>query len=288
MKTKILAALAAISLLFVGHSTFAADTNSVSTDLQELVGKVKTKLQEGKSTEKDLAPELKEFDTLLAKYKDQKTDEVAQIPFMKAMLYLQVFEKPDKAADMIKQIQTDFPKTKIAENADKILASIKEAKTEAEIAKKEEQAANKIKASLVEGATFPDFHVTDLAGKPLSISNDKGKVVLLDFWATWCGPCVAELPNVLKTYEKHHADGFNIIGISLDKEREKLESFIKEKNMTWPQYFDGKGWENKLSTTYGVRSIPATYLLDGNGKIIGKDLRGEQLEEAVTKALAKK
>ncbi|HET7624530.1 MAG TPA: TlpA disulfide reductase family protein [Verrucomicrobiae bacterium] len=277
MKTKILTAFAAISLLFAGHSAMAADTNAVSNDLMELVGKVKTKLQAGKDTEKDLAPELKEFDTLLAKYKDQKTDEVAQIPFMKAMLYLQVFEKPDQAAEMIRQIQTDFPKTKIAENAGQILASIKE-----------EQAAKKIQASLVEGATFPEFHVTDLAGKPLSISNYKGKVVLLDFWATWCGPCVAELPNVLKTYEKHHADGFNIIGISLDKEREKLDSFIKEKNMTWPQYFDGQGWENKLATTYGIRSIPATYLLDGNGKIIGKDLRGEQLEEAVTKALAKK
>lgn len=277
MKTKILTAFAAISLLFAGQSAMAADTNAVSNDLMELVGKVKTKLQAGKDTEKDLAPELKEFDTLLAKYKDQKTDEVAQIPFMKAMLYLQVFEKPDQAAEMIRQIQTDFPKTKIAENAGQILASIKE-----------EQAAKKIQASLVEGATFPEFHVTDLAGKPLSISNYKGKVVLLDFWATWCGPCVAELPNVLKTYEKHHADGFNIIGISLDKEREKLDSFIKEKNMTWPQYFDGQGWENKLATTYGIRSIPATYLLDGNGKIIGKDLRGEQLEEAVTKALAKK
>jgi thiol-disulfide isomerase/thioredoxin len=112
--------------------------------------------------------------------------------------------------------------------------------------------------------------------------------VLVDFWATWCGPCVGELPNVLKTYEKHHADGFDIIGISLDQDKAKLTSFTKEKNMTWRQYFDGQVWQNKLAVKYGVNSIPATYLLDGEGKIIAKDLRGEALEEAVTRALAKK
>jgi thiol-disulfide isomerase/thioredoxin len=112
--------------------------------------------------------------------------------------------------------------------------------------------------------------------------------VLLDFWATWCGPCRAELPNVLKTYAAHHKDGFEIIGISLDQDKEKLTAFTKEKDMTWPQYFDGKGWQNKLAAKYGINSIPATFLLDGQGTIIGEDLRGDSLEEAVTKALAKK
>jgi len=112
--------------------------------------------------------------------------------------------------------------------------------------------------------------------------------VLLDFWATWCGPCVRELPSVIKTYDAHHKQGFEIIGISLDKDRKKLASFTKENNMTWPQYFDGLGWQNKLAVKYGVSSIPATYLLNGAGTIIGKDLRGEDLEQAVAKALAKK
>ena len=112
-------------------------------------------------------------------------------------------------------------------------------------------------------------------------------LAIVDFWATWCGPCVAELPNVLKAYEKHHAEGFEIIGISLDKDKAKLESFTKEKNMPWQQFFDGLFWNNKLSTKYGVNSIPATYLLDGEGKIIGKNLRGEALEAAVAKALGR-
>ena len=137
----------------------------------------------------------------------------------------------------------------------------------------------------MEGLKFPGFEEKDVAGKPLSIDNYKGKVVLIDFWATWCGPCVAELPNVLKVYEKHHGKGFDIIGISLDQDEAKLTSFTKQKNMTWQQFFDGQGWGNKLAAKYGVNSIPATFLLDGEGKIIGKDLRGEALEEAVTKAL---
>jgi thiol-disulfide isomerase/thioredoxin len=128
--------------------------------------------------------------------------------------------------------------------------------------------------------------VQDLDGKPLSVANDKGKIVLIDFWATWCGPCVRELPNVLKVYAKDHDKGFDIIGVSLDSDKAKLTSFIKEKNMTWPQYFDGKGWENKVSTKYGINSIPATYLLGKDGKIIGKDLRGDALDNAVTTALA--
>jgi peroxiredoxin len=155
---------------------------------------------------------------------------------------------------------------------------------------KQQEEAKKVRDALAEGSKFPDFSEKDLAGKPLSIANYKGKVVLIDFWATWCPPCRAELPNVVKTYEKHHADGFEIIGISLDRaqDREKLVSFLKDKNMAWPQFFDGNYWQNKLAVKYGVNSIPATYLLDGQGIIIGKDLRGEDLEQAVAKTLARK
>ena len=144
-----------------------------------------------------------------------------------------------------------------------------------------------MKALLVEGAQFPDFNEKDVAGNPLSIANDKGKVILVDFWATWCPPCRAELPNVLATYQKYHDQGFDIIGISLDDERTNLLAFIKENKMTWPQYFDGQRWDNKLAVKYGIESIPATYLLDGSGKIIGEDLRGDALAEAVAGALKK-
>jgi thiol-disulfide isomerase/thioredoxin len=270
MKMKLLVPLAILSLLLSVPNAVCADTNDAASELKALVAKIQTKLREGQKTEADLAPELKEFDALLAKHKGEKTDAVAEILYMKAALYQQVLKQAAKGDALMEQLQREFPESEPAKRL------------------KQEQEAKRVRDSLAEGAKFPDFAVKDLAGKPLSIADYKGKVVLLDFWATWCGPCRSELPNVIKTYEAHHPEGFEIIGISLDEDRQKLTDFTKEKKMTWAQYFDGQGWKNKLAVNYGVNSIPATYLLDGQGTIIGKDLRGEDLEKAVAKALAKK
>ncbi len=270
-----LALAAALSLALV-TSTYAAEGGDAKAELRDLIGKVNTKLKDSQRTEAALAPELKEFDTLLAKHKGEKTDDVAQILFMKAMLYLQVLDNEEKGVPMLKQLKESFPDTKQAKSVDQVLASI------------ESQAASKkIQRSLVEGAKFPDFDEKDLNGKPLSVAQFKGKVVLIDFWATWCGPCIAELPNVKKAYEQHHSKGFEIIGISLDSDKAKLTSFIEKEHMTWPQYFDGLGWKSKLGQKYGVNSIPATYLLDKEGKIVAKGLRGDALEKEVAKLLGK-
>ena len=247
--------------------SFGANTSGPAADLQALVGRVRNQLKDGKNTEAALATELKDFDALLAKYKTDKSDDVAEILFMKAMLYVQVFHEAAKGEALLSQLKTDFPKSKAAER----LA--------------QEDRAKAIQAKLKEGANFPDFSETDLLGKPLSVAKYKGKVVLVDFWATWCGPCVGELPHVLETYKKHHDAGFEIVGISLDQDRGKLTSFMEKNNVVWQQFFDGKGWQNKLAANYGIRSIPATFLLDRTGKIIGRDLRGDDLEKAVAKAL---
>ena len=277
MKQKLLSVLIAASVVLSALCGLAEDTNGVTTELGVLIMSVNNKLKQGKDTEAALAPELKQFDALYEKYKNDKSDDVAQILFMKAMLYMQVLDDPDESVALIKEIQKEFPTSKQAKASEQVLASIQH-----------QAASRKIRVALVEGSPFPDFNEKDLAGQPLSVSEYKGKVLLIDFWATWCGPCVNELPNVIKTYQAHHAQGFDIIGVSLDQDESKLKSFIKERNMAWRQFFDGKGWENKLATKYGITSIPATFLLDRDGKIIGKDLRGESLEEAVTKALAQK
>ncbi len=276
MKTRLLIAVTVVSLVLSSQLGLAADTDTATTELKALVTQIQTKIRAGKTDEKDFAGELKNFDTLLAKHKNEKTDAVANILLLKATLYLEVFSDADNAKAAVIQLKKDFPQTKAAQGADQMLAMIDK-----------QAAAMKIQRSLAVGSKFPDFSEKDIKGKPLSIANYKGKVVMLDFWATWCGPCVAELPNVIKTYQKHHGQGFEIIGISLDSDQQKLETFTKQKQMTWQQYFDGKGWENKLAKKYGVEAIPATFLLDGQGKIIGKDLRGEALEAAVAKALGK-
>lgn len=126
---------------------------------------------------------------------------------------------------------------------------------------------------------------TALDGREVDMEKLKGKVVLLDFWATWCGPCVAELPNVKEVYDKFHSKGFEIVGISLDKDKDALTQFVAREKMAWPQYFDGKGWENTYGQEFGINSIPAMWLVDKSGQI--RDLNGrEQLAYKVEQMLA--
>lgn len=131
-----------------------------------------------------------------------------------------------------------------------------------------------------------EIKFTAVDGREVDLSKMRGKVVLIDFWATWCGPCVQEVPNVVKAYEKLHPKGFEIIGISLDRagDKAKLESFTKEHAMPWPQYFDGKYWENEISTRYGIHSIPAMWLVDKKGMMVSTEARGS-LEREVEKLL---
>jgi peroxiredoxin len=136
------------------------------------------------------------------------------------------------------------------------------------------------------GDLAPDFEGPALGGGTLMLSDYKGKVVLLDFWATWCGPCVAEVPNVIETYEELHAKGLEIVGISLDDDRASLDSFLAgHPGMSWKQVFDGQAWESPIADLYGVDAIPFTLLIDKEGKIAARDLRGGDLKAEISKLL---
>lgn len=135
------------------------------------------------------------------------------------------------------------------------------------------------------GGTPYEIEVDSLQGGKIKLSELKGKVVLIDFWATWCGPCKEEMPNVIKTYEEFNPKGLEIVGISLDNKIQDAKQYIKDKKMNWPQFADGNGWKNSIGVLYGVNSIPMTYLLDKKGIIRYKNVRGEELREAIKKLI---
>jgi len=185
-------------------------------------------------------------------------------------------EKDDPYAMLLSVAQNGTPEKKAA-----ILKELDNEKAPAKV-------RAQIKGSLaqVDALGKPlDIKFKSVDGRDVNLASLKGKVVLVDFWATWCGPCVAELPHVLEAYEKLHDKGFEIVGISFDREKSELESFIKEKKMPWPQYFPAKPEENEFGTKFGISSIPTMWLVDKKGNLA--DMNGRDgLQAKVEKMLA--
>ncbi len=134
-----------------------------------------------------------------------------------------------------------------------------------------------------EGQVLPDFSpsTVDLEGNPISLADYRGKVVLLDFWAVWCGPCLGEIPNIKAVYEKYHDKGFDVIGVSFDEDAAVLREFIAAKEIPWRQILDGGGFGGTFAKQYGVHSIPAPFLIDREGKVLSVKARGSLLDELV-------
>lgn len=129
------------------------------------------------------------------------------------------------------------------------------------------------------------FKVKSSAGDELSLEKFQGKVVLLDFWASWCAPCRFEMPEVKKIWKKYGGEEFVIVGVNLDSNRAAFEGYMKQEGLTWPQYYDGLGWGNKISRLYGVTGIPHTVLIDRDGIIRGVGLRGGGLSSKIGELL---
>jgi peroxiredoxin len=144
-----------------------------------------------------------------------------------------------------------------------------------------------IKSLKANGVNIPadDFSQQDTKGQPVKLSSFRGKYVLVDFWASWCGPCRQENPNVVKAYNKFKDKNFTILGVSLDDNRDRWLRAINQDGLAWTQVSDLRGWGNEVAVQYGIQSIPANFLVDPEGKIVARNLRGEELEEKLQQLL---
>jgi len=208
-----------------------------------------------------------------------RSDEAASRAFSEksARELIKDFPKKDAGYELLLQVAGESDPKKSAAIAKELAAG----DAPKEVKERAEGLLRKMEAL---GKPLP-IKFTSVDGREVDLTKMEGKVVLIDFWATWCGPCVGEIPNVKKAYEKLHPKGFEIVGISFDTDKSKLSQFVEKQEMTWPQYFDGKQWGNKFGQEYGINSIPAMWLLDKKGLLRDMNARGS-LEEKVEKLLA--
>ena len=135
------------------------------------------------------------------------------------------------------------------------------------------------------GIKAADFTLNDKDGNPVTLSAYQGKYLFIDFWASWCGPCRAENPNVANAYRKYHSDQFDILGVSLDDSRDAWLKAVNNDKLEWAQVSDLKAWDSKIVTGYGIKGIPFNMLLDKEGRIIARNLRGPSLDKKLKEIL---
>ena len=203
--------------------------------------------------------------------------------YLTLAMLLEMTNRDTELLQAFKELAEQNPNNRTAHRK---LAEIYQRLGDTELAKEHRLKAEPVQALL--GKPVPDFSATDLDGKPISIEQYRGKVVLLDFRATWSGACLEDTPNVKKIYDAYKDKGFDIIGISLDNDEKRLRDHLKKHEIPWRQVYSGKRWDSPIAQQYGIRNVPSGWLIDRDGTLISQQASGVLLEHLVSEAVAAK
>ena len=239
------------------------------TELNKQASAIYEAMGDSTLTEEQREAKVKDLDALEAQMAEATTNGISQNITNAVGIYLLKNNYYSMSVEELEPIVAQIP----AALTDEGIASIKDK-------------VEKLKATAV-GQKFTDFEMQTPDGKAVKLSDyvGKGKVVLVDFWASWCGPCRREMPNLVEAYKKYRNKGFEIVGVSLDRDAEAWKNGIEKLDITWPQMSDLKYWDCEGAKLYAVSSIPHTVLIDGKGIILARGLHGEELQEQIAEAL---
>lgn len=246
---------------------------------------------------KEIEPLLTQFDSIqtLSMAGKLSNDEMKQLAFEIQKSYEKInldFIKNNPSSYVSALLSFEYLRQKpqlSAEEKENMISSLDENIQESHFGKKmqeliqaNESSANELAAV---GKPAPVFTLPNTRDKNISLEKFKGKYVLIDFWASWCGPCRQENPNVVAAFKKFRNKNFTVLGVSLDENKKQWEAAIRKDNLNWEQVSDLKGWNSSVVSLYNIKSIPSNVLVDPNGQIIAKDLRGVDLENQLSNIL---
>lgn len=262
---------------------YSKQTEKIQKEVQKFQESNREKIQQAQMTNDTVTMNAlsKEYKTYQEQFKNVSLKHVEDHPKSYiSLLFIKQFLN-DPSFDLARG-------TKMYENLDPVLKNTTEGKSIKKMldAIKTNEKKNDTSSTAVEvGTVAPDFSAPSPEGKDISLKSALGKVTLIDFWASWCGPCRIENPNVVALYKEFHSKGLNIIGVSLDEKADKWKEAIAKDQLTWTHISNLKGWEDPIAKRYHVDGIPATFLLDEKGVVIARDLRGSELRAKVASIL---
>jgi peroxiredoxin len=261
--------------------------SKINDDNKKLMAQLKPlsdraqKLKEEQESASQAQQNTAEFQNKMqAQYKELQIEQ-------KATLKMFILSNPDSYLSLLALYSVGGPSPDPTE-IDPLYNALSERLKETETAKVFKKSLDALRSTAI-GVVAPDFTQNDVNGVPITLSSFRGKYVLIDFWASWCGPCRQENPSVVKAYNKYKDKNFTILGVSLDKDsgKDAWLAAIRNDGLTWTQVSDLKFWSNEAAKLYYVTSIPANFLIDPNGKIIARNLRGVDLENKLEEVLGK-